>query len=79
MSKEICLHTQNAPEAIGPYAQAIEAGGLVYTSGQIALVPETGALVEGGVEAQAHQVLKNLQAVLSAAGCTFENVVKTTV
>ncbi len=79
MSKKICLHTQNAPEAIGPYAQAIEAGGLVYTSGQIALVPETGALVEGGVEAQAHQVLKNLQAVLSAAGCTFENVVKTTV
>ena len=51
MSKKICLHTQNAPEAIGPYAQAIEAGGLVYTSGQIALVPETGALVEGGVEA----------------------------
>ena len=52
MSKKICLHTQNAPEAIGPYSQAIEVGGLVYTSGQIALVPETGALVEGGVEAQ---------------------------
>ena len=50
MSKKICLHTQNAPEAIGPYSQAIEVGGLVYTSGQIALVPETGALVEGGVE-----------------------------
>lgn len=79
MSKKICLHTQNAPEAIGPYSQAIEAGGLVYTSGQIALVPETGALVEGGVEAQAHQVFKNLEAVLSSAGCTFENVVKTTV
>lgn len=79
MSKKICLHTQNAPEAIGPYSQAIEVGGLVYTSGQIALVPETGALVEGGVEAQAHQVFKNLEAVLSSAGCTFENVVKTTV
>ena len=79
MSEKICLHTQNAPEAIGPYSQAIQIGNVVYTSGQIALVPETGALVEGGVDAQAHQVFKNLEAVLASAGCTFANVVKTTV
>lgn len=79
MSEKICLHTQNAPEAIGPYSQAIQIGNVVYTSGQIALVPETGALVEGGVDAQAHQVFKNLEAVLASAGCAFANVVKTTV
>jgi 2-iminobutanoate/2-iminopropanoate deaminase len=79
MSEKICLHTEQAPAAIGPYSQAIQVGNVVYTSGQIALDPETGALVPGGIEAQAHRVFQNLKAVLASAGCTFENVVKTVV
>lgn len=79
MSEKICLHTEQAPAAIGPYSQAIQVGNVVYTSGQIALNPETGALVPGGIEAQAHRVFQNLKAVLASAGCTFENVVKTVV
>lgn len=79
MSEKICLHTEQAPAAIGPYSQAIRVGNVVYTSGQIALDPETGALVPGGIEAQAHRVFQNLKAVLASAGCTFENVVKTVV
>ncbi|MFR6344086.1 MAG: RidA family protein [Christensenellales bacterium] len=75
----MCLHTEQAPAAIGPYSQAIQVGNVVYTSGQIALDPETGALVPGGIEAQAHRVFQNLKAVLASAGCTFENVVKTVV
>lgn len=72
-------HTDDAPRAIGPYSQAIEVDGWLYTSGQIALDPATGNMVEGGFEAQARQVLANLRAVLAAAGCTFSNVVKATV
>lgn len=79
MSEKICLHTEQAPAAIGPYSQAIQVGNVVYTSGQIALDPETGALVPGGIEAQAHRVFQNLKGVLASAGCTFENVVKTVV
>ena len=79
MSKKICLHTEQATAAIGPYSQAIQVGNVVYTSGQIALDPETGALVPGGIDAQAHRVFQNLKAVLASAGCTFENVVKTVV
>ena len=79
MSEKICLHTEQAPAAIGPYSQAIRVGNVVYTSGQIALDPETGALVPGGIDAQAHRVFQNLKAVLASAGCTFENVVKTMV
>lgn len=79
MSEKICLHTEQAPAAIGPYSQAIRVGNVVYTSGQIALDPETGALVPGGIEAQAHRVFQNLKAVLASADCTFENVVKTVV
>lgn len=79
MSEKICLHTEQAPAAIGPYSQAIQVGNVVYTSGQIALDPETGALVPGGIEAQAHRVFQNLKVVLASAGCTFENVVKTVV
>lgn len=79
MSEKICLHTEQAPAAIGPYSQAIRVGNVVYTSGQIALDPETGALVPGGIDAQAHRVFQNLKAVLASAGCTFENVVKTVV
>ena len=77
MKKEIC--TKNAPDAIGPYSQAVRAGDFLYVSGQVPIDPKTGAVVEGGIQAQAHQVFKNLEAVLSSAGCTFENVVKTTV
>ena len=81
MSKEnkTVIATKDAPAAIGPYSQAIAAGGMVYTSGQIALDPATGALVGGGIEAQTTQALKNLAAVLKEAGCTMDDVVKTTV
>lgn len=73
------IATTAAPGAIGPYSQAIEANGFVFVSGQIPLDPATGAFVPGGVDAQAEQSLKNLQAVLSAAGCSLGDVVKTTV
>lgn len=71
------VSTSGAPAAIGPYAQAVRFGDFLFTSGQIPLTPE-GQLVEGGIEEQAHQVLRNLKAVLSAAGGDFRNVVKTT-
>ncbi|UFH58694.1 RidA family protein [Sulfurovum mangrovi] len=74
--KEIA--TKEAPQAIGPYSQAIEANGFIFTSGQIALTPE-GTLVEGDVVTQAHQVMKNLYYVLEAAGAHFNDVVKTTI
>ena len=73
------LCAKNAPAAIGPYSHAVWAGDLLLTSGQIPLVPETGELVGDTVELQTEQVLNNLEAVLSAAGLTFSNVVKTTV
>ncbi len=72
------VHTDGAPAAIGPYSQAIVSGGFVYTAGQIALHPETGEMVDGGVEAQAVRVLQNLSAVLEAAGSSMKDVVKTT-
>ena len=72
------IKTTKAPGAIGPYSQAIEVNGFVYTSGQIGIDPATGAIVEG-VEAQAHQVCKNLTELLKAAGTSMDNVVKTTV
>lgn len=77
MSKEI-IATENAPAAVGPYSQAVKVGSLVFTSGQIGLNPDGSGMVEG-LEAQAHQVLKNLSAVLEAAGSSLGNVVKTTV
>jgi 2-iminobutanoate/2-iminopropanoate deaminase len=70
---------EKAPKAIGPYSVAVKAGNLLYTSGQIGLVPDTGTMVEGGVEAETRQVLSNLRAVLEAAGAGLESVVKTTV
>lgn len=73
------IHTVAAPEAIGPYSQAVGAGGYVFTSGQIGLDPSSGQLVEGGIEAQTRQVMANLAAVLAAAGLTFADVVKTTI
>ena len=71
--------TDGAPRAIGPYAQAISAGDFLFTSGQIGLDPATGELVAGGFEAQARRVFANLEAVLTAAGCGFGDVVKATV
>jgi 2-iminobutanoate/2-iminopropanoate deaminase len=68
-----------APKAIGPYSQAIRAGSLLFVSGQIPLDPATGAMVEGDIAAQTHQVFANLRAILDAAGATFDNVVRTTV
>ncbi len=72
------VSTEKAPAAIGPYSQARISGGLVYTSGQIGIIPETGAVAEG-LEAQAHQVFKNLTELLKAAGSDMSKVVKTTV
>jgi 2-iminobutanoate/2-iminopropanoate deaminase len=73
------VSTPAAPAAVGPYSQAIAAGELVFCSGQIGLEPGTGEIVDGGVEAQAERALRNLTAVLDAAGCSFADVVKTTV
>ena len=70
---------EGAPAAIGPYSHAVAVGDLLFTSGQIALVPQTGALAGDTIEAQTEQVLQNLEAVLRANQMTFENVVKTTV
>ncbi len=72
------VSTPNAPAAIGPYSQAVVAGDYVFTAGQIGLDPATGAMADG-VVAQTEQVLRNLSAVLDAAGCSFADVVKTTV
>lgn len=72
-------HTDRAPAAIGPYSQAVSVDGWLYTSGQIALDPESGEIVAGGFEPQARQVLANLRQVLAAAGCTFSDVIKTTI
>lgn len=72
------VHTDSAPAAIGPYSQAVRVGGMLYTSGQIALDPESGEMAEG-FDAQARRVLTNLNAVLAAAGCAFSDVVKATI
>lgn len=71
--------TADAPKAIGPYSQAVKANGFVFTSGQIALDPATGNLVEGSFEEQVHRVFRNLEAVLKEAGSSFDKVVKATV
>lgn len=76
--KEI-IKTEHAPNAIGPYSQAVRANGFVFCSGQIPLDPQTGRFVEGGIQEQTEQVLRNLMAVLEAAGTTLDRVVKTTV
>jgi 2-iminobutanoate/2-iminopropanoate deaminase len=77
MKKEV--KTDKAPQAIGPYSQGIVANGFVFCSGQIPLVPQTGELSTGGIEDQTRQVLKNVGAVLEAAGTSLDNVVKATV
>lgn len=75
----IAISTAQAPAAIGPYSQAIRSDGFLFCSGQLGLDPATGDFVAGGVEAQAEQALRNLGAVLEAAGLTFGDVVKTTI
>jgi 2-iminobutanoate/2-iminopropanoate deaminase len=78
MSK-IAISTKNAPAAIGAYSQAVRVGDFLFTSGQIALRPETGEMATGGVEAETVQVLKNLSEVLQAGGATWADVAKTTI
>ncbi|MBU4268768.1 MAG: Rid family detoxifying hydrolase [Acidobacteria bacterium] len=73
------VNSNAAPKALGPYSQAIRWGNLLFISGQVGIDPETGNLVEGGVEAQARQVFKNLAAVLAATGINFRRLLKTTV
>ncbi len=72
------VSTKNAPAAIGPYSQGMIVNQMLYTSGQIAIIPETGEIVDGGIEVQTERVMKNLEAILKEAGTNFENVVKTT-
>ena len=78
MSKEI-ISTKNAPQAIGPYSQAVKAGNLMFISGQIPLNPETGDLVSGSIEDEANQVLKNIKSICEAAGNSLEDIVKITI
>ena len=73
------IQTNQAPAAIGPYSQAIEKGGILFTSGQLGIDPATGTFVEGGVQAQTVQIFKNIRALLSEAGYTMSDIVKTTV
>ncbi|CBE70041.1 L-PSP (mRNA) endoribonuclease [Candidatus Methylomirabilis oxygeniifera] len=78
MLREV-VSTDKAPQAIGPYEQAIRCNGLLFTSGQIALDPATGTLIEGDVSAQTHRALENLKAVLEAGGSSLDHVIKATV
>jgi 2-iminobutanoate/2-iminopropanoate deaminase len=78
MGKQI-INTTKAPAPIGPYSQAVRAGGLVFISGQVAIVPETGELEIGSLESETHQVMKNLLAILDESKLTFEHVAKTTI
>lgn len=73
------VSTDNAPKAIGPYSQAVRTGKLIYTAGQIGMVPATGAMAGDDITAQAHQALKNIKAVLEAGGSDMEHVIKVTV
>ena len=73
------IHTKLAPEAIGPYSQAIQVRNLVFTSGQIPIDPATGSFVEGGIKEQTRQSLLNVKAILEIAGTSMDNVIKTTV
>jgi 2-iminobutanoate/2-iminopropanoate deaminase len=77
-SQRTVISTPKAPAAVGPYSQAVQLGNLIYTAGQIPLVPETGKLIEGGIEAQTRQVMQNLANILEAAGSNLAHVIKTT-
>lgn len=72
------IATKNAPGAIGPYSQAVEANGMLFISGQVPINPETGKIIEGGITEQTEQVMKNIGAILSEAGYTFDHVIKST-
>ncbi|MEZ5461398.1 RidA family protein [Dokdonella sp.] len=76
MSQRRIIHSDHAPKAIGPYSQAVQVGNTVYLSGQTPIDPSTGELVEGDISLQAHQVFKNLKAVLVAAGLSFDQVAR---
>jgi len=78
MEKTI-IHTQDAPAPIGPYNQAVQTDNLVFVSGQVALDPQSGEMKNADLITETHQVMKNLQAVLNAAGCDFSHIVKTTI
>lgn len=73
------VHTTNAPQAIGPYSQAVKVNDFVYVSGQVPVDPTTGEVIPGGTAEQTHQVMKNLKAILEEAGVDFSHVVKTTI
>ena len=73
------VSTESAPKAIGPYSQAVRAGGLLFVSGQVPIDPATGHLVEGDIATQTHRVFRNIGEILSAAGASFDHVVRTTV
>jgi len=77
--KKSIIHTDDAPAAVGPYSQGTRTGKFIYTAGQIPLVPATGKMVEGGIEAQTRQSLINLKAILKAGGASLNSVMKTTV
>lgn len=79
MSEQVEIRSPQAPEPVGPYSQAVALGDWIFASGQIPLDPATGKIVEGEIEAQTEQVLRNLRAVLAAAGASLSDVVKTTV
>ncbi len=72
------INTSKAPKAIGPYSQAVEANGMLFISGQVPINPETGKIVEGGITKQTEQVMQNIKAILTKAGYTFDDVIKST-
>lgn len=74
--KKSIVQTGNAPGAIGPYSQAVKAGNMLFVSGQVPIDPETGNVIIGGIESETHRVMKNIEAILEAAGFSFEDVVK---
>jgi len=78
MNREI-IHTENAPAAIGPYSQGVRAGGFIFFSGQIPIDPASGEVVSGGIVPQTEQVMRNIEALLTASGTGFASVVKTTI
>ena len=78
-SEKKIVRPENGPKAIGPYSLGVQAGHLVFTAGQIGIIPATGEIIEGGVEAETRQALENVKSILEAAGTSLANVVKTTV
>jgi 2-iminobutanoate/2-iminopropanoate deaminase len=78
MQMKKIVYTENAPKAIGPYSQAVEANGLLFISGQVPIDPATGKIAEGGIREQTEQVMKNIGAILKAAGYSYADVIKST-